>query len=116
QAEPPADERDGQQPRDRRTADGRIGAAGLERSYVVGGSTCRPRVDDQIVLTSVPGEVFLRVVDDVIETRAAHRLEFHPAVDAGDLDVGHLRFRELDADRADAAAGTVDQDALMWLQ
>ena len=98
-ANPPANDGHSQQSCDLRSSDGRVGSAWIQRARVL---ECRARglrIENQVVAPAASGEVFLRVVDDVVEAEPPHHLQLYGAVDAGDLDV--LQFRELDGDRTD---------------
>ena len=71
----------------------------LPRGFSERGIECRARglrIENQVVAPSVSGEVFLRVVDDEVETETPHHFQFCGAVNSSDLDV--LQFRQLDGD------------------
>ena len=67
-------------------------------------------VQDEVVALAPPGEVLLRVVDDVIGADGADQLQLARAAHAGDFRAG--RPGDLDGERADAAARSHDQDLL----
>ncbi len=59
------------------------------------------------------GEIFFRVVDYMIYTVLAHRIQFYRAVDAGHFCLE--RFGDLHSERACATTCSVDQNLLSGL-
>ena len=114
QPDEPPDKQNEEEMTHLRPADGRIDPAGIQRAGVGERPTAGPGVDDQVVTTAVPGEVFFPIVDHVVEADRPHHRELLGAVDTGDF--GPLRLRDLNADRAHAPASAVDQDRLARFQ
>ena len=67
-------------------------------------------VEDQVVALLAFGEIFFRVVDDVIGAERARHLHVSRADDRCDLSVE--RLRDLERECSDAARCAVDQDFL----
>ena len=81
-----------------------------EGTAQVGQRVVRHVVEDEVVLLAALGEVFLRVVDDVVRADRADQLHVPRADDRGHL--GAEGLGDLDREGADAARGAVDQDLL----
>ncbi len=71
-------------------------------------------VDDEIETTRACGEVFARVIDNVVGAERAEQLDVTCAADCG-----HLRAKglgNLDGEGGDSASAAVDEDSLIGLQ
>ena len=66
--------------------------------------------DDQVVLLAGRGEVFARVVDNVIGTDGSRNILIASTADGGDF--GTRRLGDLHGKRADPAPGALDGDPL----
>ncbi len=64
-------------------------------------------------MPTVLGEVFLRVINDLVRTYRAHRVQFPGAVHASHFSPEG--FGNLHRERAHTTACTIDQDTLPWL-
>src|SRR6266542_353309 len=64
-------------------------------------------VENEVVTPPAPGEILLRVIDDLI--RADRPDHFHIPRTAHAGDIGAERLRDLHGERTDASGRTVDQ-------
>src|SRR5579864_6487022 len=70
-------------------------------------------VEDHIVALPIPGEILLRVIDDVVGPKRSHHVDVPGA--AHSRHVRSERSGNLHAEGADASRGTIDQDLLTGL-
>src|SRR5207247_6783895 len=68
------------------------------------------RIENQVVMLPIPGEIFLRIVNDMICANRAHHVQVPRAAYAGDFDPEC--FGELHRKRTHATTGAVNPNLL----